>query len=73
MVPQVFDRKAGNRVVGTVAGLTKGVFALDWYQHRFLAVAGGDAAVRVFEVQDTLDVGGAAAASASDSKGVDDE
>jgi hypothetical protein len=66
--PQVFDRSAGNRVVGTVSGLTKGVFSLDWYQHRLLALAGGDAAVRVFEVHDGL----AADGESRDSKEADD-
>ncbi len=46
----MFDRRNGNQLVGTVAGLTKSVFTLDWYQHRYLAIAGGDAAVRIFEV-----------------------
>ena len=49
---KVFDRRNGNQLVGTVAGLTKAVFSLDWYQHRYLAIAGGDAAVRMFEVND---------------------
>ncbi len=40
--------------MGTVAGLTRGVFSLDWLQHRVLAVAGGDAAVRLFEVRDVI-------------------
>ncbi len=54
---KVFDRRNGNQVIGTVAGLTKAVFSVDWYQHRYLAVAGGDAAVRVFEIRDDADRG----------------
>lgn len=54
----MFDRKSDNQLVGTVSGLTRGVFSLDWYQHRLLALAGGDAAVRVFEIHDGLATGG---------------
>ena len=61
ILPQVFDRSAGNRIVGTVAGLTRGVFSVDWHQHRLLAIAGGDAAVRLYEIQDGLDTPAAAA------------
>lgn len=55
---KVFDRRNGNQLVGTVAGLTKSVFSVDWYQHRYLAIAGGDAAVRLFEIHDSLDGAG---------------
>ena len=54
LVPcQVFDRTCGNAVVGTIAGLSRGVFSLDWHQDKLLAVAGGDCAVRLFAVEDT--------------------
>ncbi len=49
-------------MVGTVAGLTRAVFTLDWYQHRLLAVAGGDAAVRVYEIIEGLGTPAAARA-----------
>lgn len=47
---KVFDRTRGNRIVGTIAGLSRGVFSLDWAGMEHLAVAGGDCAVRVFDV-----------------------
>jgi len=50
---KVFDRTRGNRIVGTIAGLSRGVFSLDWSGTEHLAVAGGDCAVRVFDVTGT--------------------
>jgi hypothetical protein len=48
---QVFDRAAGNKLVGTVAGLSRGVFSVDMAGSSMLALAGGDCAVRVFQVR----------------------
>lgn len=53
-VAKVFDRSAGNAIVGSIAGLSRGVFSMDWYQDKLLAVAGGDCAVRLFSVE-TID------------------
>mmetsp|Transcript_8408 Transcript_8408/g.16741 ORF Transcript_8408/g.16741 Transcript_8408/m.16741 type:complete len:369 (+) Transcript_8408:457-1563(+) len=49
---KVFDRTAGNKLVGTVAGLSRGVFTVDFdpFGTR-LAVAGGDTAVRVLGIE----------------------
>lgn len=49
---KVFDRNAGNAVVGSLAGLTRGVFSVDFGKDNQLAVAGGDAAVRLFDIVD---------------------
>ena len=54
-VLQVFDRTAGNAVVGTIAGLSRGVFSVDWSADKMLAVAGGDCAVRLFKVDDAVE------------------
>ena len=45
---RVFDRESGNILVGTLAGLSRGVFSVAFGTRNRLAVAGGDAAVRVF-------------------------
>jgi len=47
---KVFDRKHGNKIVGTIAGLSRGVFSMDFRGSQEVAVAGGDAAVRVFSI-----------------------
>ena len=49
---KVFDRENENQLIGTVSGLERAVFALDFdpLNHR-LAVAGGDTAVRILEIQ----------------------
>lgn len=49
---KVFDRDNGNALVGTIAGLSRGVFALDWHNDDLLAVAGGDCSVRLFKVEE---------------------
>lgn len=48
----MFDRTADNAIVGTIAGLSRGVFSVDWSSNQVLAVAGGDCAVRLFKVDD---------------------
>lgn len=55
---KVFDRSDGYSCVGSLTGLTRGVFTLDWHQNRLLACAGGDAAVRLFEVRESVDTSG---------------
>lgn len=50
---QVFDRNHGNALVGTIGGMDKGIFSLDFSCTRQLAIAGGDCAVRIFDVQHT--------------------
>jgi len=47
---RVFDRTTGNQIVGTLAGLSRGVFSVAFGTRNRLAVAGGDAAVRIFDV-----------------------
>jgi WD40 repeat protein len=48
---KVFDRKFGNKLVGTVQGMTRGVFSLDFaHDDSKVAVAGGDAAIRILNV-----------------------
>lgn len=47
---KVFDRSCGNSIVGTLAGLSRGVFSVDWADGHKVAIAGGDAAVRLFDV-----------------------
>ena len=54
---KVFDRTAGNSIVGTLAGLSRGVFSVDFGPENRLAVAGGDAAVRLFDVVNEGDGG----------------
>jgi len=49
---KVFDREHDNAIVGTIAGLTRGVFSVDWHKDSLLAVAGGDCAVRLFRVEE---------------------
>lgn len=48
---KVFDHHRGNAVVGTITGLTKGIFALDFSPDgQKVAVAGGDASVRILDI-----------------------
>ena len=48
----MFDRKFANKLVGTVQGMTRGVFSLDFsHDDTKLAVAGGDAAIRLLNIQ----------------------
>eukprot|EP00946_MAST-07B_sp_MAST-7B-sp1_P004115 g4115.t1 len=50
---KIFDRTCGDALVGTVAGLSRGVYSLDFNSDgsKFV-VAGGDCTVRLFSVQD---------------------
>jgi WD40 repeat protein len=49
---KIFDRTAGNALVGTVAGLSRGVYSIDFnFDGSKFVVAGGDATVRLFSVQ----------------------
>ncbi len=48
---KVFDTMRNNAVVGTVTGLHRGVFSVDFSpESQKLAIAGGDAAIRVFDI-----------------------
>ncbi len=48
---KVFDHENDDALVGMIAGLPRGVFTLDWCPCRAsLAVAGGDAAIRIFDI-----------------------
>lgn len=48
---KVFDTMRGNAVVGTVTGLSRGVFALDFSpESQKLAIAGGDASIRILDI-----------------------
>ncbi|OQR95769.1 hypothetical protein THRCLA_07583 [Thraustotheca clavata] len=50
---KVFDHEAANKLVGTVAGLSRGVFTLDFGpQGDKLALAGADSAIRIIDVYD---------------------
>jgi len=49
---KLFDRKFSNKLVGTVQGMTRGVFSLDFsHDDTKVAVAGGDAAIRILNIQ----------------------
>jgi hypothetical protein len=51
---QVFDRTKNNAIVGTVTGLSRGVFTLDFSPDGTkMAVAGGDAAIRIIDILPT--------------------
>mmetsp|Transcript_24425 Transcript_24425/g.33824 ORF Transcript_24425/g.33824 Transcript_24425/m.33824 type:complete len:396 (+) Transcript_24425:34-1221(+) len=55
---KVFDRTAENGLVGTIAGLSRGVFSLDFAPtSRKLAVAGGDGSVRIIDILGEGEVG----------------
>mmetsp|Transcript_11368 Transcript_11368/g.15654 ORF Transcript_11368/g.15654 Transcript_11368/m.15654 type:complete len:345 (+) Transcript_11368:34-1068(+) len=48
---KVFDHSRGNAVVGTVTGLARGVFALDFAPDcAKIAIAGGDASIRILDI-----------------------
>lgn len=48
---KVFDRKNNNAIVGTVTGLTRGVFTADFSPDaQKLAIAGGDASIRILDI-----------------------
>jgi hypothetical protein len=47
----VFDHSRGNAVVGTVTGLARGIFALDFAPDcSKIAIAGGDASIRILDI-----------------------
>lgn len=49
----MFNHDAGNRLVGTIAGLSRGVFTLDFSPTGDkMVVAGADAAIRIIDVYD---------------------
>lgn len=48
---KVFDHSKGDSPVGTITGLTRGVFAVDFSpDNRKIAIAGGDSAIRILEI-----------------------
>jgi WD40 repeat protein len=49
---KVFDHKNGNALVGTLTGLTRGIFTADFSagNTRKFAVAGGDATIRIIDI-----------------------
>jgi len=48
---KVFDHKNGDELVGTITGLSRGVFALDFSpDNERIAIAGGDASIRILSV-----------------------
>ena len=56
---KVFDRSCGNALVGTVGGMTRGVYSVDFnHDGTKLAVAGGDATVRRFDISGRGNRGG---------------
>lgn len=66
---KVFDRTRGNQLVGTIGGLSRGVFSIDFKGDEEMAVAGGDAAVRVFSISNPHPSSGAASSSADADEG----
>lgn len=56
---KIFDRTCGDALVGTVAGLSRGVYSLDFNSDgsKFV-VAGGDCTVRLFSVQNRKEKNG---------------
>lgn len=57
------------QLVGTVAGLSRGVFSVDFSPAtRELCLAGGDAAVRVYEIQELGGHGAGAGAGADEAE-----
>lgn len=51
----MFDTAQGNKVVGAVSGLSRGVFSVDFHEDSKFAVAGGDAAIRILDIVDRGD------------------
>jgi len=48
---KVFDHANGDAIVGTVAGLTRGIFTLDFaHDNSMVAVAGGDSTIRILDI-----------------------
>eukprot|EP00341_Mesodinium_pulex_P005051 CAMPEP_0116897852 /NCGR_PEP_ID=MMETSP0467-20121206/6716_1 /TAXON_ID=283647 /ORGANISM="Mesodinium pulex, Strain SPMC105" /LENGTH=243 /DNA_ID=CAMNT_0004569677 /DNA_START=262 /DNA_END=994 /DNA_ORIENTATION=+ len=48
---KVFDHQNGNAVVGTVTGLTRGIFSVDFSpDNEKVAIGGGDACIRILDV-----------------------
>ena len=49
---KVFDHHNGNSLVGTITGLSRGIFTADFSAGDFgkFAVAGGDATIRIFDI-----------------------
>jgi COMPASS component SWD3 len=48
---KVFDTSNNNSVVGTVTGLSKGIFTVDFSpESQKLAIAGADASIRIFDI-----------------------
>ncbi len=48
---KVFDHQNANQVVGTITGLTKGIFTLDISpDNTRIAIAGGDASIRIVDI-----------------------
>ena len=48
---KVFDHKADNAIVGTVTGLTRGIFTVDFSPNgQQVAIAGGDATIRILSI-----------------------
>lgn len=51
---KVFDHSKGNKLIGTIGGLSRGVFTLDFNSAGSqLAVAGADAAIRIIDIYDS--------------------
>ena len=52
---KIFDHQNGNETVGTITGLERGVFAIDFSpdatsNNQVVAIAGGDSSVRILEI-----------------------
>lgn len=48
---KVFDHKNNNAVVGTITGLERGIFTLDFsFDSSLVAVAGGDSSIRILDI-----------------------
>mmetsp|Transcript_50446 Transcript_50446/g.121434 ORF Transcript_50446/g.121434 Transcript_50446/m.121434 type:complete len:389 (-) Transcript_50446:90-1256(-) len=63
---KVFDRMRGNKIIGTIAGLSRGIFSLDFKGSEEVAIAGGDAAVRIFSISGGSPAGSEAPSAATD-------
>ena len=48
---KIFDHRNGNKLIGSITGLSRGVFTLDWGRDNHIAVAGGDKCIRVCQVE----------------------
>lgn len=51
---KVFDHSCGNEIIGTISGLTRGVYTLDFSptDPTLLAIGGGDTSVRIISVEE---------------------